>query len=161
MGDTLIAKVISGETHAVKKILLARPNLVSARARNPRLYGSTPLHFAAQKGRTAVVAALLERGADVRAVNELGKGPLHFAAAEAGSAHCVKLLLDAGAPVNERTGDAKGETAAHIAARAGNTPVLDVLRSAGAGKPHPFTHTHTPIPPTHHNQTNGVSHTQT
>ncbi|KNC55117.1 ankyrin [Thecamonas trahens ATCC 50062] len=128
----LIAKCIEGDELAVKKILLSRPDLVNVCATNPRLYGSFPLHFAAQKGRSAVVAALLERGADVHAVNELGKTALHFAAAEAGSVDACKALIAAGAVVDERTGDAAGETAAHIAAKVGNSPVLDLLRASFA-----------------------------
>ncbi|MES2642074.1 MAG: ankyrin repeat domain-containing protein [Myxococcota bacterium] len=67
-------------------------------ARDPYL-GSTPLHFAAHRGLTETVRALLAAGADVHAREEASDTtPLHWAA-EAGQAAVVELLLAANADV--------------------------------------------------------------
>ena len=77
----------------------ADPNLVDVHFKN------TPLHDAAQcrMGATCV-KLLLERGANVSAVNSAGRQPLHYAA------HCtiVECLINAGADVNAR--DSRGDT---------------------------------------------------
>ena len=56
--------------------------------------------WAAAEGHAAVVAALLEAGADVHAKLESGFTPVFFAARE-GHIDVVRTLLEAGADVNE------------------------------------------------------------
>lgn len=68
-----------------------------ARSRNVNVRtkgGATALLLAAVCGHTAVVTALLSRGASLRAANHLGITPLH-AAAQRGSNACVLALLQA------------------------------------------------------------------
>jgi ankyrin repeat protein len=89
----------------------------------------TPLHSAAMLvAREPVVAALLEGGADVRAVGSAGQTALHGAAL-LGNLETVKLLLQAGA--DPALADSAGNTPLHLAAQLGNGDVLAVLIEAG------------------------------
>jgi len=82
----------------VKNLLAMDPQAIKARDSD----GSTPLHCATWKGHVAVVAVLLEAGADVNARNQndhWGTTPLH-AAAHANQAAIAQMLLDKGADLN-------------------------------------------------------------
>jgi uncharacterized protein len=61
--------------------------------------GSTPLHFAAQRQRADVAAALIEAGADLDARNRFGNTPLWGALFNVrdGDGEAVRVLLAAGA----------------------------------------------------------------
>ena len=80
----------------------------------------------------------LDRGAEVNAVDPFGRTALHYAAAsDLLSPETVKLLIERGADVNAKSrhtqsGDA-GMSVLDIAMLHGDTPVIDVLRKAGAG----------------------------
>lgn len=80
---------------------------------------------------------LLDRGADVKAYDPLGRTALMYAAAsDMQPVGMVKLLIEHGADVNARSkhtnaGD-EGVTVLDIAKRMGNTPVVHLLEQAGA-----------------------------
>jgi ankyrin repeat protein len=57
-----------GDVNKVKALLKADPTLISDKDKE----GNTPLHVAAFHGQTAVVAALIDAGADVNAKNNYG-----------------------------------------------------------------------------------------
>jgi ankyrin repeat protein len=102
----IIKAAKSGNVAALKSLLAGDPSLLDARDSD----GSTPLHCATWKGQEQIVAALLEAGADVNAVNQnehWGTTPLH-AAAHANQAAIAKLLLDHGA--DTRAKDMEGRT---------------------------------------------------
>lgn len=63
------------------------------------IFGSYPLHGAAEFGQDEVCQALLSSGANVNAVNVEGQSPLHYAA-RGGSPNTISLLIDAGANLN-------------------------------------------------------------
>lgn len=95
---------------------------------------STPLFAATQWGDVALVRLLLDKGADIRSVNEYGETALHQAIlSQNGNREAVvELLLAGGADVNARAKD--GRTPLFFAERA-NPPVpelVDLLRKAGA-----------------------------
>jgi ankyrin repeat protein len=92
---------------------------------------------AAQNGNTAAVRRLLERQADVNATvatapQSQSRFNVLMAAAfsEFAPAEAVRALIERGADIRSR--NSNGETALDFAARQGNTPIVDLLRNAGA-----------------------------
>ena len=86
----------------------------------------TPLHFAAN---AAVAAVLIERGADVEALDWSGRTPLHWAA-QFGRADVADRLIQAGARVDRPAKD--GATPLHWAAREGHHEIVRLLLARGA-----------------------------
>jgi ankyrin repeat protein len=85
-----------------------------------------PITWAASKGHTAVVKALLDKGAnpnggggtgEIVARSEIDLIPLH-AAARSNRLDCLKLLLDRGANIEQKATYNKEERALHVAAMA-------------------------------------------
>jgi ankyrin repeat protein len=102
----IIKAAKKGQVESIRALLAQDAGLISARDKD----GSTPLHCAIWKGHEAVVALLLESGADVNAHNQndhWGTTPLH-AAAHANQARIAQLLIDHGAEVN--ASDMEGRT---------------------------------------------------
>lgn len=77
----------------------------------------------------AVLSLLLDKGAKIEAMDELGKRPLMFAAASRHDA-VVQLFVDKGAEVNAR--DLFGQTPLFLAAAAGGYETVQILLDAGA-----------------------------
>ena len=59
----------------------------------------TPLHFAAGGGHTAIVEALIDKGANVNAAAKNKTRPLHWAASK-GHKRVVEVLINRGADLN-------------------------------------------------------------
>ena len=91
--------------------------------------GTTALHWAVQQDDVAMVRALLNAKANVRAANRYGVTPLALAAIN-GSASMVDLLLKVGADPNAASGE--GETVLMAGARTGQPETLKLLLKAGA-----------------------------
>ena len=94
--------------------------------------GRTPLHSAARgNSNPAVLALLLDRGADIQHRTRKGGTPLHFAAWGNPNPAVVALLLDRGADIDARSED--GTTALHAAAWKNQNPaVVALLLDRGA-----------------------------
>jgi len=92
----------------------------------------TALQDAAGFGDLEMVRRLVEKGADVQAVDGRGYTALMRAALsyEPGSASVVEYLLAKGAATSPK--NETGETALSFARRFGDTPVVSLLRKAGA-----------------------------
>ena len=91
---------VAGDLELAQMLLVAGANVRAA----TRINGYTPLFLASREGHGAVVGALLEAGADAKAVSMTGSTPLMLAAA-AGNVDAVQRLLDAGADIQrERKG---------------------------------------------------------
>ena len=88
---------------------------------------AAPLHDAAKEGDLALIAKLLDEGADVNKRSAIAT-PLYFAVQET-QLEAVKLLLQRGADVE---GKSEGGTALHRAARAGSVDIAQVLLDHGA-----------------------------
>jgi ankyrin repeat protein len=86
----------------------------------------TPLHNAAEEGKTDVVRLLLERWPEgIRVKDREGKTPLH-SAAQLGRVKVVKLLLERW-PEATREKDVAGNTPLHMAALRGDIDVMGLL----------------------------------
>ena len=88
-------------------------------------FGGTPLHWAAYKGHVDTVEILLNRGADINAINKDGRPAIVLAAAM-GQTPVVKLLLERGADSEAKGFD--GRSAADWAKRWDRTAVLDLIQ---------------------------------
>ena len=103
-------------------MLFVGRNVVNAASKNPMKV--QPLHSAAASGRSATIALLLDRGADVNARQEGGLTALH-AAAHSGHVEMARILLGRGADSAIKSAD--GRTAIDIAREKGHSGVLQLL----------------------------------
>lgn len=114
-----------GETERLGQLLDRDPGLAGARTAT----GETPLHYAAASHQAGALELLIQRGADVRAMDDQGRTPLHVAALSP-NRKLVDLLLAAGADPD--AADHAGDTPLHRAARLGRGEVIRALLEAGA-----------------------------
>ncbi|KAI9930699.1 hypothetical protein AWENTII_007325 [Aspergillus wentii] len=91
-------------------------------------YEDTPLHSAARAGSVGCVRLLLRRGADVNAVDYIGRTPLYHAA-ENGDGSVIQLLVGCGARIG--TVDDMRESALWEAAKHGNVEGVRLLLGSG------------------------------
>jgi ankyrin repeat protein len=111
---------MAGDITAVRA-LIARGASVNA----PQGDGMTALHWAAERGDSAMTAVLLRAHANVRATTRIGDyTPLHVAA-RTGTASVVRALLRAGG--DPRAVTTSGATALHFAAASGNAAAVQAL----------------------------------
>jgi ankyrin repeat protein len=94
-------------------------------------FGASPLSEAASSGNAEVVKALLDAGADAKALSTTDGETVLMTAARAGNVEAVRLLLDRGADVNA-TERYKGQTALMWAAAERHTGVVKLLLERGA-----------------------------
>lgn len=92
--------------------------------------GRTPLHLAVEyNAEPAVIAVLLEHGADIEARDDFGGTPLHAASRKANAA-IVETLLDYGADIEAK--DDLDNTPLETAAGRGEPAVMTILLDRGA-----------------------------
>ena len=108
------------------KVLLAAKANPNAENR----YGVTPLSLACINGNGAMIALLLEAGADSSKALPGGETPL-MTAARTGKIDAVQALLARGVDVNAKVPQG-GQTALMWAAAEGHTAVVEALLTAGA-----------------------------
>jgi len=124
--ELILGAAKAGETDRVVALLEANPELVNVRDGE----GKTPLHHAVLGGHPGVAELLLDRGADISAVDAWNYTPLHHAAYQ-GDAPLVALLLARGADVMAR--EAQGRTPLYLAVNWGrNVEAVSRLIAAGA-----------------------------
>ena len=79
-----------------------------------------------------MVELLLENGAHLQKVNQVGMRPIHLAARH-GHADCLKLILKWGGDVNEQTDlSQNGDTPLYYAVQHGRLKIVEMLIDAGA-----------------------------
>lgn len=114
-----------GDVNAVRALIKQGKSVNTAQGD-----GMTALHWAADRGDSALAAVLLAAHANTAATTRIGNyTPLHIAS-RSGSAAVVRALIKAGANVKATT--MSGATALHLAAAAGNSDVVTALLDAGA-----------------------------
>ncbi len=122
--EALIKAATLGDTKEVKRMILLGAN-VNAHDSD----GYTPLMLASRKGFLEVMLALLRAGANIEAGNL--KTPALIEAAQFGHVEAVRLLLAAGANVNDRI-PLTGDTALNYAVMHRKIELVRVLLQAGA-----------------------------
>lgn len=129
----LAAAAAAGQEAAVRMLLL-----LGASAAVVDSSGATPMHLAAQAASqqqaggpvgVGIVAALLQAGAPIDAVNDRQQTALHLLAARPSGAAAIEALLAAGA--NAYLADAGGATPLGCALAAGNQAAVELLLLAG------------------------------
>ena len=125
LGETALVIGLKKPDVALAKAMLDAGTDVNIAAVN----GVTPLMAASYAGLTDIVATLLERGADPKPIDRLGKNAITYAAGE-GHAGIVRLLLARGVDVNAAYSN--DLTALMWAAGYGRTEAVKVLLEAGA-----------------------------
>jgi ankyrin repeat protein len=90
------------------------------------MFGSTPLHNAAQKGHVQIARWLFWRQANVNVTDNKQRTPLHLAAKE-GRMEMVQTLLEHGADPLPLT--IRGKTAAELAIKYDHVPVAAMIQA--------------------------------
>ncbi|MCK9396345.1 MAG: ankyrin repeat domain-containing protein [Methylobacter sp.] len=92
--------------------------------------GIYPLILASQQGRVDVVRFLIERGAELDAIDQYGNNAL-WAACYAENSDCIDALIHAGVDINHQN-SVSGATALMFAASSGREKVVEQLLAANA-----------------------------
>lgn len=94
--------------------------------------GDPPLCLATQEGFSDMVRLLLENGADLQKVNQVGMRPIHLAC-RYGHDECLRLLLLWGGEVNQQTDlSQNGDTPLYYAVQHDRHNIVQMLLDAGA-----------------------------
>lgn len=124
LNDNLNEAAFKGDLNRVQ-LLLAQGVDIEGRS----LHYLTPLMSAADGGQTKVASYLIQKGANVNALNGNSSGTVLMYAAATGNVDMIKLLLRNGADVNWRHGN---DSALTIAKQYKHSKAVKVLEEAGA-----------------------------
>ena len=116
---------MKGDLATVRKLIAQGADVSAAQGD-----GMTALHWAADRGDTAMANALLAAHANLKAVTRIGGYTPLQVASKAGNGGVVVALVKAGSDVNATS--QTGATALHLAAAAGDPTSVNALLDAGA-----------------------------
>ncbi len=117
--------VSDGDLAGVQALVDGNPSLLNDR--DPRQQ-NTPLHEAANRGRTEIVSYLLSKGADPNAQNVSGETPLHMAA----NMEIARLMIKAGANVNAEDNDGRPPLLSILEKKSASIDMIQLLLDSGA-----------------------------
>ncbi|KAF4993639.1 hypothetical protein FGRMN_6357 [Fusarium graminum] len=112
--------VLQGHQSVLKPLLEHDPSLVSS----ANDLSQTPLFSAAIRGSSSAIKLLLEKGADIRALDGSKNSVLHHLASSDKSS-LLKLLLEHGADINWQ--NSQGDTPLHVAIHGGLSSAIKIL----------------------------------
>ncbi|OXU20262.1 hypothetical protein TSAR_004779 [Trichomalopsis sarcophagae] len=98
-GYNILNMALSYKEYEIASILLRKVTIVNNETGQPE---RTPLHYAATDNRTDLIQQLIEKGADVNAIDEQDMSPLHYAVI-LDNFETVALLMDNGASADNVT----------------------------------------------------------
>jgi ankyrin repeat protein len=124
--DDIHVEAAKGNLENLQSLLTKNPELVNLIDKMD--YG-TPLHWAALYGQAESCKLLLEHGADLKLVDDLGYSPFRWAI-DGGEPGIVALLIAHGADVNQK--DQEGRTPLDVALRKKQHESAAILREHGA-----------------------------
>ncbi|RLV60165.1 ankyrin repeat domain-containing protein [Parashewanella curva] len=125
-GHTLLQVAIIKDSKKSIKLLLSRDDID---VNQTGAHSMTALHHASKRGNYKLVSELVERGADVHALDDSNRTPLLYAAG-IGCTTCIHLLLNSGANINHT--DKQGKSPLMVAALNGYYLCIDFLIEHGA-----------------------------
>ncbi len=114
-----------GDVAAVRKLIAQKSDVNVAQGD-----GMTALHWAAERGDTALTTALIKAHANVKALTRIGNYTPLLIAAKTGNPVVIDALVKAGSDVNAAT--TNGTTPLHFAAAAGDPAAVTELLEHGA-----------------------------
>jgi ankyrin repeat protein len=130
--EKLLYACENGLQKEVKKLISTRllvfnhPPKANINVRNKSEW--TPLHVAIEKGFYEIAKMLIEKGADVNAINNRGRAPMHYIE----NLQVLKKLIEKGANINEKDKET-GWTPLHFAVTRQNMEeIVDYLITNGA-----------------------------
>jgi cytohesin len=131
--QTLAQAIVQNDVGLVRQLVGADVDV------NGQVFGATPLHLSAEYGRSEIAQLLLDRGAEVDSIDNLGRTPLLWAATNR-HAEVAQLLLSHGADVNRDDPlrfrgpmeDDAVDTPLDLAIRGGDLELCRIFFAAGA-----------------------------
>jgi len=131
-GDTALhAACENAHADIVARLLRGGADVMvkNTKGKAPACLKFQPLIAVAEDGPEETTHSLLQRGANVKEVNDKGHTALHLAA-KSGRNQIVSLLHEKGCPLDER--DYRGRTPLHFAASEGHPEITKILLDKGA-----------------------------
>jgi len=127
-GNTLLHAAINPENKEFVKALW--PDYFAPLLEAENQSGERPVHLAAKKGNRAILKMLIEKGAEITAVDNNGNTILHDAVLSGNDDTALYILsLDQGGLLHQKNKD--GATALHLAVGNSNLAVLNALLAKG------------------------------
>ncbi len=118
--NTIFDIARKGDLGQLKQLLKKDANLINS----TNEHGFTPLILASYRNETEVVSYLVQQGADVNILSEMGTALM--AATFKGNTKIVEILLNNQA--NPNIADSKGTTALHYACIAQNSDIVKLIK---------------------------------